>query len=260
MTKNEVLISGIKGATNIPFANFGKAIGSVPKDKPIYVFCRTGDWSEQAVEVLTDRGYDAYNVEGGYQAYRQFLSNDQPIFVDAKGLKCPGPIVKVADTIKELKEGQKINVEATEDAFCSDIAVWCERTGNKLNSLETQDGIIKATITKSKPEQNTTTVSEQNDKTFVVFSGDLDKTIASFIIANGAAALGRKVTMFFTFWGLNILRKPKKVKVKKTFIEKNVRQNDAEGHKKVGAVPHEYGWYRRKNDTLDYEKQGRVIP
>ena len=54
----------------------------------------------------------------------------------------------------------------------------------------------------------------------MVFSGDLDKTIAAFIIANGAAAMGRKVTMFFTFWGLNILRKPGKVKVAKTFIEK----------------------------------------
>ena len=51
-------------------------------------------------------------------------------------------------------------------------------------------------------------------KNFVVFSGDLDKTIAAFIMANGAAAMGREVTMFFTFWGLNILRKPKKMKVK----------------------------------------------
>ena len=72
-----------------------------------------------------------------------------------------------------------------------------------------------------KAEKNTTTrEKEQNDKTFVVFSGDLDKTIAAFIIANGAAAMGRKVTMFFTFWGLNILRRPQKVSVTKTFIEK----------------------------------------
>lgn len=59
-----------------------------------------------------------------------------------------------------------------------------------------------------------------DDKTFIVFSGDLDKTIAAFIMANGAASLGRKVTMFFTFWGLNILRRPEKVKVDKSFIEK----------------------------------------
>ena len=54
----------------------------------------------------------------------------------------------------------------------------------------------------------------------VVFSGDLDKAIASFIIANGAASMGKKVTMFFTFWGLNILRKPEKVLVQKGFMDK----------------------------------------
>ena len=52
----------------------------------------------------------------------------------------------------------------------------------------------------------------------VVFSGDLDKAIASFIIANGAASMGKKVTMFFTFWGLTILRKPVKVKTAKDFM------------------------------------------
>lgn len=54
----------------------------------------------------------------------------------------------------------------------------------------------------------------------VVFSGDMDKALASFIIANGAAAMGRPVTMFFTFWGLNVLRKPENQKVKKSLIEK----------------------------------------
>lgn len=53
----------------------------------------------------------------------------------------------------------------------------------------------------------------------MVFSGDLDKAMASFIIANGAASMGKKVTMFFTFWGLNILRKPESVPVKKGFMD-----------------------------------------
>ena len=48
-------------------------------------------------------------------------------------------------------------------------------------------------------------------KTIILFSGDFDKVMAAFIIANGAAAMGDDVTMFFTFWGLNILRKPEKV-------------------------------------------------
>ena len=48
-------------------------------------------------------------------------------------------------------------------------------------------------------------------KTIIVFSGDLDKLLAAFIIANGAAAMGDDVTMFFTFWGLNAMRKHEKV-------------------------------------------------
>lgn len=44
-------------------------------------------------------------------------------------------------------------------------------------------------------------------KTIILFSGDFDKVMAAFIIANGAAAMGDDVTIFFTFWGLNILRK-----------------------------------------------------
>ena len=56
-------------------------------------------------------------------------------------------------------------------------------------------------------------------KTIIVFSGDFDKVMASFIIANGAAAMGRKVTMFFTFWGLTALRRPDKQNVKKNFME-----------------------------------------
>ena len=69
-------------------------------------------------------------------------------------------------------------------------------------------------------QRQTAPQAEKNDKTFVVFSGDLDKTIAAFIMANGAAAMGRKVTMFFSFWALNILRRPEKVSVTKNLIEK----------------------------------------
>jgi peroxiredoxin family protein len=50
----------------------------------------------------------------------------------------------------------------------------------------------------------------------VVFSGDLDKTIAAFIIATGAAAMGLEVSMFFTFWGLSVIKK------KKQFEGKNI--------------------------------------
>jgi len=54
---------------------------------------------------------------------------------------------------------------------------------------------------------------DTSKKTIIVFSGDLDKAMAAFIIATGAAAMGDDVTMFFTYWGLNIIRKPEKVKI-----------------------------------------------
>ncbi|HLS59697.1 MAG TPA: DsrE/DsrF/DrsH-like family protein [Virgibacillus sp.] len=62
----------------------------------------------------------------------------------------------------------------------------------------------------------------ENEKgtTIVVFSGDLDKVMAAFIIANGAAAYGHKVTMFFTFWGLNTLKDETAKAGKKGVLEK----------------------------------------
>ena len=71
------------------------------------------------------------------------------------------------------------------------------------------------------------------EKTMIVFSGDLDKAIASFIIATGAAAMGNKVNMFFTFWGLNIIRKNEKVKVKKNMVSKMFGAMMPRGSKKL---------------------------
>lgn len=58
-----------------------------------------------------------------------------------------------------------------------------------------------------------------SELSMIVFSGDLDKVLAAFIIANGAAAMDTPVTMFFTFWGLNVLRRSEPVQVKKSIVE-----------------------------------------
>lgn len=66
-------------------------------------------------------------------------------------------------------------------------------------------------------------MSDQKEKTTIVlFSGDLDKAIAAFIIANGAAAYDHEVTIFHTFWGLNALRKDEPVQVKKDRLKKHL--------------------------------------
>lgn len=130
---DEVLVHPLPGALSKPFSRLSYGFDDVPRGKPVLVICRTGDYSEQVAEILADRGYEAYNVVGGYDAYAKVLA--QPIEIDATGLKCPGPIVKVADAVRAARTGQRFHVMATEDAFCSDLPVWCRRTGNRLVSL-----------------------------------------------------------------------------------------------------------------------------
>jgi len=73
-------------------------------------------------------------------------------------------------------------------------------------------------------------------KTIILFSGDFDKVMAALIIANGAAAMGDEVTIFCTFWGLNILRKTEKVpsETKKTTLQSMFGKMMPKGTKKLG--------------------------
>ena len=247
---DEALVHPVAGAVNVPFGDIGRmtqALSAIPKTKPVVVFCRTGDWSRQVCEILAERGYDAVNLDGGYEAAagdgRAPESGAEPepriLDVDAKGLRCPGPIAAVADALRGEPAGTRARVEATEDAFMSDIAVWAERTGNRLSSLERDGrGVIRAEIEKGdgpRAAAPTGAVADTpHDKTFVVFSGDLDKTIAVFIMANGAAAMGRRVTIFFTFWGLNILRRPGRVRTGKNPVERMLGLMMPRGTRRLG--------------------------
>lgn len=78
-------------------------------------------------------------------------------------------------------------------------------------------------------------------KTIIVFSGELDKAMASLIIANGAAAMGSEVTMFYTFWGLNVLRKAQKIKVRKDFMESMFGWMMPRGAEKLGLSKMNFG-------------------
>ncbi len=150
--------------------------------------------------------------------------------LDARGLSCPGPLMKLKLAIDEMEEGKILKVLASDPGFYEDIKQWCKRTGCELLDLSKKSGEIIAFVKKSSNGTNNgnnnsqtmssgTAVVAKDNKNIVVFSGDLDKALAAFIIANGAASMGKKVTMFFTFWGLNILRKPEKVPVKKGLMD-----------------------------------------
>jgi peroxiredoxin family protein len=86
-------------------------------------------------------------------------------------------------------------------------------------------------------------VDTTTKKTIILFSGDYDKAVAAFIIANGAAAMGDEVTMFFTFWGLNVLRKTQKAKPtgKKTFLQNMFGKMMPRGSTRLGLSKMNFG-------------------
>lgn len=122
---------------------------------------------------------------------------------------------------ENLRENESLEITATDQAFGKDVSSWCKITGAELVSLENKGGTIAATVRKKKAECKIATGGNSADnKTLIVFSDDLDKALASFVIANGAASTGKKVTMFFTFWGLNVIKKREKPAVSKDIFGK----------------------------------------
>jgi NADPH-dependent 2,4-dienoyl-CoA reductase/sulfur reductase-like enzyme/peroxiredoxin family protein/TusA-related sulfurtransferase/rhodanese-related sulfurtransferase len=262
----ERMAFAIPGSYHIPFGEIRERMGELEKSKRIIAYCAIGVRSYNVARILMNEGFE--NVEvypGGTSFYKsvfhdkiygkatdgsqdttadsgEIKETEQQVkergidvenvvitkTLDCSGLQCPGPIMRVFNTINEIEEGQVIEVSATDMGFARDIDAWCKRTGNTLVKTERRDkqnvvfirkgncdGICAVTNEKT----NTAPMELPQGKTMVVFSGDLDKVLASFIIANGAASMGRPVTMFFTFWGLNALRKAEKLRVKKPFMD-----------------------------------------
>ncbi|ULM99054.1 DsrE/DsrF/DrsH-like family protein [Peribacillus frigoritolerans] len=77
-------------------------------------------------------------------------------------------------------------------------------------------------------------MTEKKKTTIILFSGDYDKAMAAYIIANGAAAYDHEVTIFHTFWGLNALRKDEPISLKKGFLEKMFEKMMPRGSDKMG--------------------------
>ncbi len=251
---------------HIPLEELRDRITEIPIGKNIVVYCQAGQRGYYASRILKQNGFNVKNLSGGYKAYRivhEKQSNenvfddlsvktndiihaisskptdeeniDAIINIDACGLACPGPIMEVSNGLKSINNGEILKITATDPGFISDIKVWSESTNNTLINISTSKGKTTAFIKKNpiKSTQNSNMANIPLGKNIIVFSDDLDKALATFIIANGAASMGREVNLFFTFWGLNILRRPKKVKVKKNLIEKMFGKMMPRGSKKL---------------------------
>lgn len=231
----EVATGKIDNSINIPLSELRKRFIELPKDKEILVYCAVGLRGYIATRFLLQNGYNTKNIAGGIKSKIKdihFIEKNDEInnnennnideleSIDLSGLSCPGPLVKIKERMDNLKEEEILKVKVSDPGFYNDIQSWCKTTKNSLLSLEKKNGYIFATLKKSGVIKNNDNkiIETKDGVTIVVFSGDLDKAIAAFIIANGALAMGKKVTMFFTFWGLSILKR--KNLEKKSWIEK----------------------------------------
>lgn len=248
-SREEYSLGTIPGFINIPVDELRERLNELPKDKPIVVTCAVGLRGYLGYRILVQNGFgDVRNLSGGYKTWyaaTATIKNNKPaspspslspspavssanpsapaaiLKVDACGLMCPGPVLQLKKNYETLKTGELLQITATDQAFGKDVSSWCKLTGADLVSLENKKGVVAATIRKSEKKE-TCTISQPavNNKTLIVFSDDLDKALASFVIANGAVSTGRKVTMFFTFWGLNVIKKRQKPAVSKDIFGK----------------------------------------
>lgn len=271
-TAEEFAQGSIPGAVNIPLDSLRGELQNLPHDRPLCVFCQIGLRGYVAARILTQNGFSQVrNLSGGYRLWRELETDrmggseadgsgaggspavetetqrpvEKPkapaesgpeIEVDACGLSCPGPILEVHKALAQARPGSVLTVKATDPAFPGDMKAFCRRTGDELLRSDFDGKSFRVTVKKAAEAAETggPQAANSHGKSIIVFSGDLDKAIASFIIANGAAAMGREVSMFFTFWGLNILRKPEKIHVAKDALGAMFGRMMPRGSKKLG--------------------------
>lgn len=242
----------VDNAVCIPLTRLRKEYTKLDKNSEIVVYCAVGLRGYLAERILKQKGYKVRNLIGGFKSYNELKSQEvktMPIeqdklvvakeetkvtSIDLCGLCCPGPIVNVGKKMMELKDGEILHVKSSDPGFARDIESWCLNTGNELLSRKETKGIWEVELLKKSTCNHVTCSTTGKEKTMIVFDGDLDKAMAAFIIANGALAMGNKVNMFFTFWGLNILRKHEKVNVKKDMISNMFGFMMPKGSRKLG--------------------------
>ena len=253
---DETIAHKLPNSTNIPLGELKKRINELDKSKTYIICCTKGQRAYNALRIFLDNGFKAMYLSGGLTFYdscfkkekiekfpikkEEKLEEIKEVFkIDAKGLSCPGPLMKLKEALDKTKESAVIEIEATDPGFYRDIQSYCESKNLSLISLE-KDKVIKAVIRKGEVKETPQKsikeekeIQKSDSLSIILFSNDFDKVMASLIIGNGALSMGKKVSIFCTFWGLNVLRKDYKVKVKKNFVEKMFGTMMPRGAKKL---------------------------
>jgi len=248
-TLEEVQAGMIPGAVHIPLHELRQKLSELSPEKEYMIYCQAGLRGYLAYRILKQRGFRASNLDGGYKTYCMFnqtavydksimtddagsesevdnaatVAGDVNIVrtLDVSGLQCPGPISQLRKAIDTIEKGQAVEVFSTDPGFAADVPAWCRSTGHQSISVEKiAGGKYRAVVRKLGQQSCAAITTCQKQMSNVIFSNDFDKAMAALIIANGAVAAGYKVTLFFTFWGLSLLRREPDKPVKKDMMEK----------------------------------------
>ena len=229
----ETELGVIEGAKLIPLGSLRERLGELPKDKLIVPYCRVGLRGYLAERILRQHGFKAGNLAGGLATWELYHPEKHlmgaatagnccayaaPVQaqvtagagelreIDLRSMQCPGPVVRLKQELEQLPDGGGLRLRANA-AFANDLQAWAAATGNRVASMEILGGELRAEVRKGQAAPAQSGDGSGSGLTIVLFSNDLDKAMAAFIIATGFASAGMKVDMFFTFWGLSVLRR-----------------------------------------------------
>jgi len=253
----EFEIGAIPGSVNIPLGQLRLRLGEFDKQTQYVSTCQVGLRGYVAERVLRQNGFNVANLSGGYLTWKSYHAAQQvskgnapsaptclsasmmkesmkdalnkagpddglPMapkkMVDVRALACPGPVVRLKQEMDGLANGETLQLTASV-SFASDLNSWIASSGNELISQTATDHHLVALIMKRSSEDARVTRQSTSDQAAIIlFSNDLDKALAALIIACGMAAAGQKVGVFFTFWGLSVLRKNPAPSVSKSLL------------------------------------------
>jgi NADPH-dependent 2,4-dienoyl-CoA reductase/sulfur reductase-like enzyme/rhodanese-related sulfurtransferase/TusA-related sulfurtransferase len=185
-TPEEYALYAIPGSKNIPLDELHNRLAEIPTDKTVVLYCQQGKKGYIAYRILAQRGFkNLRNLCGGLKLLQTATrrhgdasrseaveetalpgtrpttgpghapSGDRIVFentisleIDATGLCCPGPIVRLSHGIKSINDGQYLLITASDPEFEKDIETWCRKTGHALHSRERSRSVTKAVIRK----------------------------------------------------------------------------------------------------------------
>ncbi len=258
-----------RGAVNIPLDELREHLDEIPKNRKIIAFCGVGLRAHVACRILMQSGFpEVYNLSCGLKTYEtatqkqsnedifanDYIGHDDHIYqgtkekkapatldeqrikdVDACGLQCPGPVLKLKQSIDSIAVGEAIRIKASDAGFYKDVRAWANVTGNDLVDLRQDGAEITAIVRKAEPSTRGASQRTGKGTTLICFSDDLDKALAIFIIANGAAASGKKSPPYSLPSGGSCHKTTGESAGKKRLRRETVRHDDATVKPQLGC-------------------------